>query len=547
MNKVAPLNFVFTNHGQANACRAYTTFTIVAVLVVLSSLSCAPAVTAQSPHVAPAIKEIDAVVNNGPFKPDWESLKKYEAPQWYKDAKFGVFIHWGAYSVPAYGSEWYPRMMYINRDRRGENMFTHHAEKYGPQKDFGYKDFIPMFKAEKFDAAAWAKLFKNAGLKYVVPVAEHHDGFPMYDCKFTEWDASQMGPKRDVIAELAAAVRSEGMKFGVSSHRAFNWMYYVRSKDFDNSDPKYAGLYGRAMPHMFDERAPDYKKFFPPQDDEFKDDWLARTCELVDKYDPDLVWFDFGIAPSQTTTYDKNHFATHLQRFAAYYYNRSQSKGNGIGVINYKWNAFPEAAAVLDKERSKMAEIREPFWQTDTAVSKSSWGYTDDPNYKSPDRLVDDLVDIVSKNGCLLLNIGPMADGTIPDGDKKILLAIGDWLKVNGESIYDTKYWKVFGEGPTGVSTGHISEAKDQRFGSEDIRFTTKGDTVYATLLAWPESGVATIKTLADGSTHWPGKINSIELLGSGESLSWERTDKGLQVTLPSEKPCDFAYVLKLK
>lgn len=507
------------------------------------------AVQAQDPvpEVAPAIDKINSVVDQGPFKPTWKSLETYEVPEWYRDAKFGVFIHWGAYSVPAYGSEWYPRMMYIPRDRRGENMFKHHVKNWGPQKKFGYKDFIPMFKAEKFDAEAWADLFKDAGFRYVVPVAEHHDGFPMYACSFTEWDASEMGPKRDVIAALEKAVRSRDMKFGVSSHRAFNWMYYIRSPEYDNADPKYAGLYGRPMPHLFDERAPDYQKFFPPQDDQFKDDWLARTCELVDKFNPDLIWFDFGIAPSQTTPYDQNHFATHLQRFAAYYYNQTKKPGRDIGVINYKWKAFPESAAVLDKERSKMAEIREPFWQTDTAISKSSWGYTVDPNYKSPDRLVDDLVDIVSKNGCLLLNIGPMADGTIPAEEQKILRQIGDWLKLNGESIYGTRYWKVFGEGPTGVSTGHVSEAKDKRFSSQDIRFTTRDGYVYATLLEWPKDGVATIKTLAKGSKHWPGKINSLEMLGCSDKIKFERTEDGLKVTMPKQKPCDFAYVLKLK
>lgn len=515
-------------------------------LMANSSNSSVSAQTA-CPAVAPAIEKIDEAASAGPFKPEWASLEQYEIPQWYRDAKFGVFIHWGVYSVPAFGSEWYPRMMYINEGRRGENMFQHHLETFGPQKTFGYKDFIPQFKAENFDAAAWAKLFRETGFKYVVPVAEHHDGFPMYECSYTDWDATKMGPRRDVIAELAAAVRAEGMKLGLSSHRAFNWMYYVRSKDFDNADPKYAGLYGRPMPHLFEEDAANYKENFTPQDEQFKDDWLARTCEIVDKFDPDLVWFDFGISPGQETPYDENHFAEHLQRFAAYYYNKTANKPDGIGVINYKWNAFPESAAVLDKERSKMAEIRKPFWQTDTAVSKSSWGYTVDPQYKSPDRLVDDLVDIVAKNGCLLLNVGPMADGAIPEGDQAVLRAIGRWLKVNGESIYGTTYWKIFGEGPTGVSTGHVAEHKDKRFTAEDVRFTAKDGNVYATILDWPEGSVAKIKSLASGSEHWPGEINSIELLGYDGDIQWNRTDKGLEISLPASKPGEFAWVFKLQ
>ena len=499
------------------------------------------------PQVEPSLKKIQSAIDAGPFKAQWQSLEGYEIPQWYRDAKFGIFIHWGAYSVPAFGSEWYPRQMYIDTKRRGDNFFEHHIKTYGTQKEFGYKDFIPQFKAEKFDATRWAKLFKETGAKYVVPVAEHHDGFPMYDCAFTRWDASEMGPKRDVIGELAKAVRDEGLKFGVSSHRAFNWVFYVRSKDYDNSDPQYADLYGRPMPFLFNEDAADYKKNFPPQDKQFKDDWLARSCELVDKYQPDVFWFDFGITPAlQTKPYDQNAYAEHLQKFAAYYYNESSKKPGGIGVINYKWEAFPEAAAVLDKERSKMAEIRKPFWQTDTAVSSSSWGYTQNQRYKTPDRLIDDLIDIVSKNGCLLLNVGPRADGTIPEEDQAILKAIGGWLKINGESIYDTTYWKTFGEGPTSVSTGHVSESKDKPFTSADLRFTTRDGALYVTGMKWPEENHITVTTLASGSEHYPEKIASVTMLGSDEKLEWNRDEKGLTVQLPSKRPSEYAYVLKV-
>ena len=503
--------------------------------------------TQPHPKVQGAVAEIRQKLKAGPFEPKWNSLEQYEIPQWYKDAKFGIFIHWGAYSVPAFGSEWYPRQMYIDKGRRGDNFFRHHVEKYGPQKEFGYKDFIPDFKAEKFDAAGWAKLFKDTGARYVIPVAEHHDGFPMYDCAYTRWDSTEMGPQRDVIQELSEAVRAEGMKFGVSSHRAFNWMFYVRSPDFDNSDPKYADLYGRPMPFLFDKDAANYQKNFPPQDDQFKDDWLARSCELVDKYKPDVFWFDFGICPDRKATHEANHFAGHLKEFAAYYYNQSSQWNDGIGVINYKWKAFPEAAAVYDKERSKEAAIRIPFWQTDTAVSSSSWGYTEDQKYKTPDRLVDDLVDIVSKNGCLLLNVGPRADGTIPEEDQAILKAIGGWLKINGESIYDTTHWKIFGEGPTGVSTGHVSEKNDKRFTSKDLRFTLRGETLYVTGLAWPEDGKVSVTTLAQGSKLHPQQIVSVEMLGYDQKLKWDRDGNGLNVTLPSTHPSEFAYVLKVK
>lgn len=500
------------------------------------------------PQVEPALEGIRATITQGPFKAEWSSLETYEIPQWYKDAKFGIFIHWGPYSVPAFGSEWYPRQMYINTKRRGDNFFTHHLETYGPHKTFGYKDFIPQFTADKFDATQWAKLFRETGARYVIPVAEHHDGFPMYDCAFTRWDATEMGPKRDVVDELAEAVREEGMKFGVSSHRAFNWMFYVRDESFDNADPQYADLYGRPMPFLFEDDAANYKENFTPQDQQFKDDWLARSCELIDKYQPDVFWFDFGISAGQRyASHEENPFADHLKQFAAYYYNKTANNADGPGVINYKWAAFPEKAAVLDKERSKMAEIRKPFWQTDTAVSSSSWGYTEDQKYKTPDRLVDDLVDIVSKNGCLLLNVGPRADGTIPDEDQEILRAIGGWLKIHGEAIYDTTYWKTFGEGPTTVSTGHVAESRDKPFTAKDLRFTTRDDVLYVTGLKWPDDNKITITTLAAGSELYPEEIASVVMLGSDAVLQWTRGDDGLTVSLPAERPSEFAYVLKVK
>ncbi|WP_436714476.1 alpha-L-fucosidase [Roseiconus lacunae] len=523
---------------------------VVLTLIALGWFDIAPSSAdnplAPHPNVAAAIKQIDQVVSNGPFQPTWKSLETYEIPQWYKDAKFGIFIHWGVYSVPAFGSEWYPRQMYIDTERRGDNFFQHHVEKYGPHSEFGYKDFIPKFRAEHFNPDEWAALFQQAGARYVVPVAEHHDGFPMYDCSFTEWDATEMGPKRDIIAELGTAIRAHGMKLGLSSHRAFNWKYFVRSPNFDNADPKYSRLYGRPMPFLFKDDAADYKKRFEPQDEQFKEDWLARTCEIVDKYDPDLVWFDFGITNSQETTFTANHFSPYLQRFAAYYYNQTSKQERPLGIVNYKWQAFPEGAAVLDLERSKMDAIRVPFWQTDTAISSSSWGYTENQKYKSAGRLVDDLVDIVSKNGCLLLNVGPRADGTIPQKDRDILLSIGEWLRVNGEAIYATNYWKTYGEGPTKTTTGHLAEHKDQPFTARDIRFTTKDDALYAILLDWPEAQQVTIKTLTDSNPHLP-KISSIELLGSDAEISWTRDSNGLHIKLPADRPCDYAYTLKLR
>jgi len=240
------------------------------------------------------------------FEPTGESLKNYQVPEWYQDAKFGIFIHWGAYSVPGFGNEWYPRNMY----KKDSPVFEHHVNTYGPQSQFGYKDFIPEFKAERFNASEWAQLFRDSGAKYIVPVAEHHDGFPMYDCSFTEWDAAKEGPKRDVIGELEAAVRKEGLHFGLSTHRAEHWWFFDQGMTFDSDvrDPANRDKYGPAQPQDKAEEG-----LMPPTQ-EYLDDWLARTAELVDKYQPEVVWFDWWIAQPP--------FHAPMQKFAAYYYNR---------------------------------------------------------------------------------------------------------------------------------------------------------------------------------------------------------------------------------
>ena len=344
-------------------------------------------------------------------------------PAWYQDAKFGIFIHWGVYSVPAFGSEWYPRQMY----QQGSKEFAHHVQTRGPQIQFGYKDFIPLFKAEKYDPRAWAALFKEAGAKFVVPVAEHHDGFAMYDSALTTWDAKDMGPRRDLVGDLAEAVRREGLVFGLSTHRAEHWWFFDGGRTFDSDvrDPQYAGLYGPAQPRNKD-RTLEMSAAEGP-DKAYLDDWLARTRELVDKYRPQLVWFDWWIGNEK--------FEPYLREFAAGYYDRGLEWKRGV-AINYKLKAFPEGTAVLDIERGQLAGIREQFWQTDTAVSKNSWGYVEGQDYKTVDSLVDDLVDIVSKNGALLLNIGPRPDGTIPEPEQRMLRDMGRWLNVNGDAIY---------------------------------------------------------------------------------------------------------------
>ena len=470
-----------------------------------------------------AKKTIHQVVASGPFENRWESLKAYNVPEWYQDAKFGIFIHWGVYAVPAFGNEWYARNMYLQDTPE----FKHHRETYGPQSQFGYKDFIPQFTAERFDPDHWANLFRKAGAQFVVPVAEHHDGFPMYDCSFTEWNAVKMGPERDIIGELAEAVRKQWLTFGISSHRAEHWWFFNGGMAFDSDvqDARYAGLYTPAQP----------KTLLP--NEAFLDDWLARTCEVVDKYQPQLVWFDWWI--------EESAFKPYLQRFASYYYNRATQWERGV-AINYKFKAFEEGTAVFDVERGQLSDIRPQFWQTDTSISKNSWGYIQDHEYKTAETLIGDLVDIVSKNGALLLNIGPRADGTIPEEEERILLEMGRWLQVNGEAIYGSRPWKVFGEGPTQVASGAFTDTRRSDFTSQDIRFTTRGEILYALVLAWPESGTVTIKSLGTSANLLQREIEKVELLGSGEELHWKRDTDGLTLDLPVRQSTTPIFALRI-
>jgi alpha-L-fucosidase len=483
---------------------------------------------------AARLKEVDDADHEGPFRPDWESLQKYEAPEWYKDAKFGIFIHWGAYSVPAFGNEWYPRNMY----RDGSEEYKHHIATYGPQDKFGYKDFLPMFKAEKFDPAAWAELFKKAGAKYVVPVAEHHDGFAMYDSGLSDWTVAKMGPHRDTTGELAKAVRAAGLHFGLSSHRVEHNFFLGVGREIhsDVNDPQFAAFYGPAHAWIAPWGAP-LGNDFTFVSTAWADDWLARSAELVEKYHPDIVYFDWWIGQAS--------IRPNLTRFAAFYYNSSLKYGDHVGVINYKDYAMQEHAGVLDLERGQLGDIRPLYWQTDTSVSNKSWGYIKDDTFKSPEFVVHQLIDIVSKNGNLLLNIGPRSDGTIPDEVQQVLLDVGAWLGINGEAIYGTRPWRTYGEGPTKVAAGSFHDTDTAKYTPEDFRFTSKGDDVYAIGLAWPTRREAVIHSLA--KTVGTEPVQSVAMLGGDAKLRFEQRADGVHVQLPAEAPAKYAYVLRLR
>lgn len=489
-----------------------------------------------SDKVQAYLKKIDQVIEAGPYRADWASLNEYPVPEWYKKAKFGIFIHWGVYSVPAFGSEWYPRLMYLE----GTKEFEHHVKTYGPHKDFGYKDFIPMFRAEKFDPKEWARLFRESGAKYVMPVAEHHDGFQMYDSELSEWCASKMGPKRDVLGELKTEIEKEGMVFCASSHRAENYWFFAGSRTFDS------GIEGEGMvePYGFRDQAyasgdpqhMDTGVYSKPATKEHLQNWLARTCELVDKYQPKIVWFDWWI--------QNECFKPYLKKFAAYYYNRAAQWGVEV-AINYKYEAYAYSTAVFDIERGQLSAIRPRFWQTDTAVAKNSWGYTENNQFKDPVDIVCDIIDIVSKNGAMLLNVGPRADGTITEEDQAVLRGIGSWLAVNGESIYDTTYWQVFGEGPTQVEDGAFTDTSRQPFTSKDIRFTYKAPYVYANVLVWPEDGKISIESL--GSKKFSGVVRNVSLLGHDNKVTFRHEEGALEIQAEGKIESRYPVCLKVE
>jgi alpha-L-fucosidase len=493
--------------------------------------------------IAAALKDLPPMPA-GPFEESWESIEKnYKDPEWFRDGKFGLMMHWGIYSVPAHASEWYVRYMYGGN----AGVMQWHTEHYGPPTKFGYKDFLPMYTAAQWDPDAWAALFKKAGAKYVLAPGEHHDGFSNWDSAINPYNAKNFGPKRDLDGDLIKAVRQAGLKTGISDHSAFHFVFIPALPGSDQYDPKWAAFYNVA-----DKSNAARIKFMH--------DWVAKRIETIEKYQPDMLWFDMNT----------DHSWDPLKiRVAAYYFNRARQWGKEVG-ISAKQAAWV-SGQIMDYEREGRApmELTDWVWQPDDPIT-DKFGYVEGQKPYAPNQFVWKIIENASKNGNLLLNISPKADGTIPQEQQDVLLAIGKWLEVNGEAIYSTRPWIKYGEGPVadaaaaamvkiraagfagringqnqggaGVSGGGISR---NGYTPKDIRFTTHGDTLYATVMNWPGDQPVTITSLAGGQPA-QGKVAKVELLGHAGTLEFTQDAEGLKVKFPGEKPCDFVYALKI-
>ncbi|MBN2029639.1 alpha-L-fucosidase [bacterium] len=492
--------------------------------------------TGESLQLGPGLAGQDsAQTQKVTFQPNFESLEQSNpVPEWFKDAKFGIYFHWGVYSVPAFSNEWYPRSMYLKRSPENR----HHIETYGKVSQWPYDHFItgdkdkqgnfvqfaPKLKSEggQFDPEEWAQLFADAGAKFAGPVAEHHDGFSMWASKVNPWNAKALGPKLDLVGLLTDAIRKKNMKTILSMHHAFNITGYYDAVPQTNN-PKLQMLYGQ--------QGKEKSEAF----------WLAKHKEIIDTYHPDIIWQDFNLHMISDSV---------LLRFLAYYYNQATMWGKEV-VATYKDGLNPECA-VLDYERGGPPDITDNYWLTDDAISSSSWCYSEGIGYYSQKQIFHGFLDRISKNGNLLLNISPRADGTIPQEQKDILLAMGAWLKKYGEAVYGTRAWEKYGEGPTKMGAAHGIMGPPVEGTAKDIRYTRSKDnsTLYVILLCWEKDQKKIILKSLSSDRMDLQSVKSAELI-NGEAgkylpLTYKQDTQGLILDLPRRPFKELAYVIKL-
>ena len=481
------------------------------------------------------------------FTPNWESLKQHKAvPKWFADAKLGIYFHWGVYSVPATDGEWYPRWMYVpDRDTSlwGGKVYQKHRATYGD--NFQYHDFIPMWKAPHFDAKVWVDMFEDMGAKFIGSIAEHHDGFSMWNSKVNEWNSANMGPKIDVVKAIAEETRKRNLKFMTTFHHGFHNLFYPKP-DMAYMRPTVPNKYIYVYEKCEVPQDPKYRKLYCNMDyDEAQELWLAKLNEVIEKYTPDYIWMDFG-----------QRFITEKYRkqFLANYFNKAAQQGREV-VVNTKGDYFPKELAVVNVERATMEDITPEVWITDFILG-SSWCYNKEKRTAiKPAKAIRMLADVVSKNGVMLLSAGPMADGTIPQEQVEAMKGIGAWMKLYGEAIYYTRPFVAFGEGPTQLTRdpkdawneyGAIKRGLE-KLNAADVRYTQNGKTVYAIQLGWDEKNFTKTLTVFAGRAK-NLQVKSIHVLGSTEKIKWKRNADGLQVTQPAHKPAeaDKALVYKI-
>lgn len=489
------------------------------------------------------------------YDPTEKSLAKHNAaPDWFRDAKLGIYFTWGPYTVAAHGNEWYPRWMHFGIDSnewQGKKPGYHidlldwHTEKFGHPSKFGYHDMIEQFTADKFDAEEWAQLFEDAGAKFAGPVAMHHDGYALWDSDITPWNVAKTGPKRDITGELFEALRKRNMKVITTFHHARHLQRYA-GKSPQEATQRYGHLDSY---HMFwnshypwipglatSSEDPKLRKLYGniPEEEWLNEFWLGTLKEVIDKYQPDIIWFDtwLDLIP------EEQRYA-----FASYYLNAADDWGKEV-IMTHKDKDMPMSFSVEDFEQGRRDKLTGESWLTDDTISMWSWSYIEGLPVKPAHWVIHDFIDIVSKNGQLLLNVSPKSDGSIPDDQREVLKTLGEWLRNNGEAIYGTRPWKIYGEGPTKMKrSGHFSEHVD--YTPLDIRFTQKPDAIYVIALGTPKEEINIVSLALNNSLEEPD-FKSVTALNGDYIESWNQTHNGLKIKLKANAPEQIAYAFKV-